>query len=583
MTNGSAKAAFGQLETLFRVGTFGGLTDAELLDRFLDRRDPDASEAAFTALIERHGPMVLRVCRGVLSDPHDMEDAFQATFLILVERAGSIRRRASLASWLFGVAGRVARRATADAARRRAHEYRRAAMSAKIEEETVPDDLGPILHEEIHRLPETYRAAVVLCDLEGQSHESAARQLGWPLGTLKTRLARGRARLRKQLLGGGLAVASLASGRANAAVPADLARTTVRNALAAAAGQARASVLSASVVRLIEGVLGEFVRARIGSAVLLGTLLTLGAFPVFRPNLLASSDASRPESTTVATVQKDEPAALELIGRTAYDPDTLTKVRLRFPARVEKVLASLGQRVGRGDPLLVLDSPALARAKSDMQTNWHKWRQDKRLLNLREKLRNSGAIPEQLWIDAQNDEKKSRLDYQLARDLLKLYKVPEAEIDALIVGLEGKAVDPEPSSRLAEKAKMTFTSPVDGIVIESAVHPGRLAAEKDTLMVLAALDHLWVAARLPEKDRARVSIGQECEFRLPHDDGLVHGHVELVSNRLDPETRQYTIRIRIPNPEGRLKADMIVRIRVAPAPEEAHPRSGFESRFAPRQ
>jgi RNA polymerase sigma factor (sigma-70 family) len=583
MTRESSNCAFRQLETLFRVGTLGGLTDAELLDRFLDRTDGTDAEAAFTALVERHGPMVLRVCRGALRDPHNAEDAFQATFLILVERAGSIRRRASLASWLFGVAGRVARRATADAARRRAHEFRRAAMRAKVEEATVPDDLGPILHEEVDRLPETYRAAVVLCDLEGQSHESAARQLRWPLGTLKTRLARGRARLRKQLLGRGLAVAGLASGTANAQVPAALSRATVRNALAMAAGQARGAVLSTSVIRLVEGVLGEFVRARIGMAVLLGTLLTLGAAQVSRSNRLAASDEPRPLVAAVAIAPNDETAAIELIGRTVYDPDTLTRIRPRFPGRIEKVHVTLGQKVRKGDPLIEIDSPSLAKAKTALQTKWLQWQHDKRLLELREKLRKTGAISEQVWIDTQNDEKKSRLDSQLALDLLRIYKVPEDVIDALISGLEGKTNDPAPLGNLEEKARLTFRSPVDATVIERTAIAGRDFVEAETLIVLAPGDHLWVVAGASEKELEKIRIGQRCDIFVPQEDGIVRGLVEAVSDRLGRKTRQYKIRIRIPNPEGRLKADMIMRVRVVPDPEAAPPRPPFESRFAPRQ
>src|SRR5205823_11635567 len=123
------------LHTLYRVGVIGDLTDGQLLERYVDGRDGDeASEAGFAALVERHGPMVLRVCRQILGDAHDAEDAFQATFLVLACRAGSVRKRDSVASWLHGVAQRLARRSKADAARRRAHERRRAAITATIVE-----------------------------------------------------------------------------------------------------------------------------------------------------------------------------------------------------------------------------------------------------------------------------------------------------------------------------------------------------------------------------------------------------------------------------------------------------------------
>src|SRR5262249_19278134 len=113
MADGQSGAIHKDLRTLFQVGTVGELTDGQLLERFTSRRD----EASFEALVERHGAMVLRVCRGILDDPHDAQDAFQATFLVLVRKAGSIRKRDSIGSWLFGVAGRVASRARANASK----------------------------------------------------------------------------------------------------------------------------------------------------------------------------------------------------------------------------------------------------------------------------------------------------------------------------------------------------------------------------------------------------------------------------------------------------------------------------------
>ena len=131
--------------------------------------------------------MVLAVCRRVLGDPHDAEDAFQATFLVLVRKAGSIRKRGSLADWLHGVAFRVSAHARADSARRRAVE-RRAGTGASIAYETIPADRD--VWDEVERLPRDLRAAVVLCYLEGLTHEQAAGRLGWPVGTVRSRLAR---------------------------------------------------------------------------------------------------------------------------------------------------------------------------------------------------------------------------------------------------------------------------------------------------------------------------------------------------------------------------------------------------------
>src|SRR5262249_33878057 len=149
-------------------------------------------ELAFAELVERHGPMVLRVCRGVLVDRHDAQDAFQATFLVLACRARSIRGRDSLGPWLHGVAHRVASKARVQAAQRRARELRAAESKRTSEPESGPRDLWPVLSEELARLPEKYRAPVVLCYLENLTHDEAAERLRWPVGTVRGRLARAR-------------------------------------------------------------------------------------------------------------------------------------------------------------------------------------------------------------------------------------------------------------------------------------------------------------------------------------------------------------------------------------------------------
>jgi RNA polymerase sigma factor (sigma-70 family) len=236
------------LRTLFETGTIVGRSDVELLDRFLAAGGP-AAELAFATLVEWHGPMVWRVCRDVLRESNDADDAFQATFLILARRAGAIRKRSSLGPWLYGVALRVARTARRRAIRRRDREQRAAEPQR---EETMADvdrlDAAPILHEEVGRLPEKYRAPLVLCYFQGLTHDQAAGQLGWPVGTVRSRLAVARGRLRPQLMRRGVApsVAILAAtGRAEAltAVPAALVSATVGMAVrAGAAGSVPAAV-----------------------------------------------------------------------------------------------------------------------------------------------------------------------------------------------------------------------------------------------------------------------------------------------------------------------------------------------------
>ena len=195
-------AVFRQIRTLYGVGTIGDLGDGQLLERFTTDRG-ETAELAFAILVERHGPMVLRVCRGVLSDWHETEDAFQATFLVLVKKARGLWVRDSLGPWLHRVAFRTASSARKSAALRRRCEEK-AAVAIAEEPARSTDDLGPILHEEIERLPERFRIPVVLCDLESRTHQQAARHLGWPIGTVKSRLARGRERLRERLARRGL-------------------------------------------------------------------------------------------------------------------------------------------------------------------------------------------------------------------------------------------------------------------------------------------------------------------------------------------------------------------------------------------
>jgi RND family efflux transporter MFP subunit len=240
-----------QFRTLFHIGTVGELTDGQLLERFATDGD-EAAELAFAALVERHGPMVLRVCRGVLADTHAAQDAFQATFLVLVRRARGLWVRDSIGPWLYQVAYRTASCARTTAARHRRLE-RRAAI---VESEDHPErdfELERLLHEEIDRLPERYRSPVVLCDLEGRSYEQAARHLGWPIGTVKSRLSRGRERLRDRLIrrgvadrAGPLAVVGLFQAPTLSIPPALLDATT-----AAAIG----SAAPGSAVPLAQGVL----------------------------------------------------------------------------------------------------------------------------------------------------------------------------------------------------------------------------------------------------------------------------------------------------------------------------------------
>ena len=203
MVRAEQGVALRQVRALFELGAIGSLTDGQLLEEFRNR-DGDRAEPAFRALVERHGPMVFRTCRSVLRDEQAVEDCYQATFLVLVCRARSLWVRDSLGPWLHHVALRVARSARSANFRRRLHEQQKAEQTDAAMIDRMSLDIGPVIHEELERLPEKFRAAVVLCCLEGLSQQQAAGQLGWPLGTLQSRLAR-RARPLAALVRRGLA------------------------------------------------------------------------------------------------------------------------------------------------------------------------------------------------------------------------------------------------------------------------------------------------------------------------------------------------------------------------------------------
>jgi HlyD family secretion protein len=265
-----------QLRTLFHLGTVRELTDGQLLERFATAGG-ETAELAFAALLERHGPMVLRVCRGILADTHDSQDAFQATFLVLVKKARGLWVRDSIGPWLHQVAYRTALCGRLTMAHRRRHEQGAALLRTEAQVE-VHDDLACVLHEEIERLPERFRSPLILCDLEGRSHEQAARHLGWPVGTVKSRQARGRERLRDRLRRRGLApdsgilCAALRPDGPPALISPTLVNSTIRAAVQLVSSRA---FVPGSAASLAQGVLNSMSYAQWLKVV--SVLLFLGA------------------------------------------------------------------------------------------------------------------------------------------------------------------------------------------------------------------------------------------------------------------------------------------------------------------
>ena len=275
MASGIGRGVLREIGTLFRVGSLGGLSDAELMELFVARRGEETSEAAFSVLVSRHGPLVWNACRRVLDDSHAADDAFQATFLVLARRCRSLGRRGPLAPWLHAVARRTALRARADSARRR---HRERTVDGPIPEPAVVpargDDLAEILHAEIDRLPTIYRSPVVLCDLEGRTHAEAAAQLHWPVGTVSGRLSRARDLLRGRLTRRGLApssgaIAATLAREARATIPPALAGRTTHTAMKMVAGQSIPMVVWTSATTLFEGAVMSMSKWKVACAVLL--------------------------------------------------------------------------------------------------------------------------------------------------------------------------------------------------------------------------------------------------------------------------------------------------------------------------
>ncbi len=384
-----------QLESLFEGGSAAGLSDRQLLERFNARRDA-AGEAAFAALVARHGPMVLGVCRQIIEDHHLAEDAFQAVFLVLARKARSIRDPDLLGNWLYGVALRTARCARLRLVRGRQVEevgsVMRTGSSTSVEPTAPPADESVVaheqaeaLHDEIERLPEVFRLPVVLCYLEGLTVHEAARRLRWPHGTVRSRIARAREKLRRALtrrgvvLSGAALAAVLDSRPASASVSSPLCDITTRAAIHFAAGPAAGQVLSASTAALAREVLRSMLIHKLKlvamTIVFLGAVATGAGYLSRTLNASAQSREGEPRGKPARTeprppeVMQDHPATAKddprpapgrmfVVGR-VVDPDGKPK-----PGATVMVYAAIKQP-GRGDAYDRMAPSAIGQVRSD--------------------------------------------------------------------------------------------------------------------------------------------------------------------------------------------------------------------------
>jgi RND family efflux transporter MFP subunit len=566
------------------IARSGGLSDAHLLERFVTTGD----EAAFELLVRRHERLVFGVCRRNLRDYHDAEDAFQATFLALARKASSISRRQALAGWLYQVAYRLAVRLGA----RRSRDWSRvrgldtAEMIAAPAELKLPAELNEvraILDEEVNRLPERFRLAIVVCYLEGKTVAEAAAQLGWPRGTVASRLARARERLRKRLVRRGLALpdagvaAALSFGNVGAAPAAWMAAAVRASHLVGGDKLAAAAGVSARVVTLTQEVLrAMFVKkAIVGGTVLLASVLFLGGGLG-----LHLTGGTRNETAPMAAAGEPKPGAdgpkrgpqakspdkrAPKIGRPVerdvapYEDFTgrleaasTTQVLARVGGRLEKVHCKAGVSVKKGDLLFEIDATALVDALERAEGKL-------RLVQIMLK-KNEAHLKSVRELHVKNFVSKEELDKALY----------QTQIDGIEVNL--CVLDRARARR--ELAAAKITSPAAGRVGQSLANAGTfVVADKTILASVTVLDPMHVVFDMDERSFLRYqelrrkeeikAEGSRLAVGLAGDKGFPHqATLASFDDRFNPGTGTIRVRGTLPNPRQQLLPGMFARIHM---------------------
>ncbi len=542
------------------------ISDAELLGRFVTGRD----EAAFELLVWRHAPLVFGVCRRVLHDLHDAEDALQATFLALARHAGRLHRREAVAGWLYQVARRTALRARADRERRAARERpSRAAedLPAPSDPSLQPEreEVRAILDAEVSRLPERFRVPVILCYLEGKTVNEAALILNCSRGTVASRLARGRERLRRRLAHCGLALATglvvvpqTEAGSLSQILP--LIRVVVRQA----SGGSAAGAIPSRVADLTREVLRAMVyqKLKAGAAVLAlcaGILVAGGGLALWLP--AQAQDEPPPPGTA-------EPPAPVLVGHplrrevAPYEDFTgrleaLQTVEVRAPVSgyLKAVNFKAGADVNEGDLLFVIDQrpyqATLDRAAARLTL-------------------------------AEAQKKQSEADLQRARLLLtgnnvtkEEYEKAVAQVAAAEAAVKAGRVEAEEARR---KLKATdVRAPVAGRVGLTRVEPGNLVFEGDRatlLTTIMALDPIGLTFEMDERNYLRYQrllrekqvkgTDSSLSMSVVDEKGFPHqGTLNGVDHQVNPQTGTIRVRGRFPNPGGLLLPGMSARARMS--------------------
>ena len=493
-------------------------SDAELLGRFVEQHD----EAAFELLVWRHGKMVLGLCRRVLRHQQDAEDAFQATFLALARKGSGIRKRTSIGGWLYRVAYR-----TALAARRGRREQPLGDVTVRTLDpasEAAGRELRRALDEEVNRLPERYRLPLILCHFTGKSNAEAARELGCPCGTLESRLARARARLRTALArrGFALAAAGVATALTRAVASAGpapvLVSATARAATLFRVGDRGVPPEILALTRKVRKIM-FLTKLKVVATLL---LMAGGAALLGRPaadkkpaadelivgetNALRLSAATRARldiRTAEVKRRATPPRMLQLIGSLALDPDGLAAVRARITGEVVQVKVRLGERVKRDAVLVVLWSTDVGSKKIDLVDALVQLDQDERRLKDRVRLYEQGSIPLDTVEPARRNVASDRNAIGRAERTLRTWNVPQAEIDA--VREEARQILKRGGKRDKKKeeswARSEIRAPRDGTVVERNVNVGDFTVGgADKLFVLADLSRLLAIAQAAEAD-----------------------------------------------------------------------------------
>ena len=578
------------------------LSDAQLLERFVSCRD----EAAFEVLVWRHGGLVFGVgCR--LLQVADAEDVFQATFLTLARKARSIARSEALSSWLYKVAYRLALRVRT----LRAGSSPLGNLDLPEKRSAVgQEEQHPMLHEEINRLPNLYRLPVVLCYLEGRTTEEAARQLGCARGTVCSRLAWARKRLRSRLAQRGLTISALGLAAALAPSPASgaLIGASVRAAVVFTSGGVARAALRPQTVALAEGVLRAMLLSKLKTTLavlfLVTTLGLSGSLGVARalvqqPGATASPVLVRargdgislpPEMVAKIGIKtaeiKKRPAiqrVLQLQGSTAIDPEHLNRVRCRFtPAVVvqigqaegqnDKQLLRPGDKVRKGQVLAVLSSVVVSQKKNDLLQDLVKLRQDELVLARAQKARQIVCGPEDFLLNFRRNVESDQNAVTRAENTLIHWGVPQQDIEAVRKEAAARTANSKPKPETAEEQKARLTrwaevklaAPEDGVLIERNVSVGEMLEDATVnLFQLATMERLKVVAQVYEADLPLLeSLKPEQRRWIIRTDGadgpMGRGSFDKIGVIIYPPTRTAAVTGFVDNAEGHFRAGQLV-------------------------